>query len=348
MADVRDDLIALQDKFQYMKDLEDYRKGMADPDFQRILASVNAKLENNPTWRKKKAAMDEERKKSAEEDEGDIFNLPDDVFKNKDVDVEDLDSLLAEMKDVLVIMGDGDKKLESDLDALLSQDPYQVSAEDAERAAGGVNMEDIEAQINQVKDLPTLEEEEIDNLSPDLEAKINKIMDDPQLIQKLALIKEIMAQQGNVTSIAQPSAPDPDTLDKSRLTTFKERLRIVENDPEHIYALRRLRINLLPPFNVAPAVKSLNKALRLSYIAANDDVRRILWRAYTKARVVPTLIHNLPNDAWDILWYSQAVNWDSNQNRHNHLKILQRDLQATGRDGPPTHPNSLRDHEIET
>jgi hypothetical protein len=156
------------------------------------------------------------------------------------------------------------------------------------------------------------------------------------------MVKALIEKNKGDAAITQElSAPDPDTLDPSQLTTYKERLQIAENDPEHIAALRRLRINLVPPFNISPAVKSLNDALRLSYLGASDDVRRILWRSYTKARTIPTLLQSIPDDAWDMLWYSQAVTWGSNQNRENHMTILMRDLQSVGKDGPPTHPDTL-------
>jgi hypothetical protein len=97
-------------------------------------------------------------------------------------------------------------------------------------------------------------------------------------------------------------------------------------------------VQLAPPFNIAPALRIFNEAIEYAYIGANDDIRRILWRAYVKARSLPTFIQTLSDDAWDILYYSQAVTWTSNQNRETHLRLLLQDLDSIGRFGPPTHP----------
>jgi hypothetical protein len=95
------------------------------------------------------------------------------------------------------------------------------------------------------------------------------------------------------------------------------------------------------PFNIAPALKSFNQALELSYVGANDDVRRILWRTYTRAKNLPTFLQSVGDEAWDLLYYSQAVTWRGNRNREQHLRILLEDLKRIGKDGPPTHPSQL-------
>ena len=118
-------------------------------------------------------------------------------------------------------------------------------------------------------------------------------------------------------------------------------MKIAKSDPEHRAALEALRVNLTPPFNVAPALRIFNQAIEYAYIGANDDIRRILWRAYSKARVLPTFLQNLSDDAWDILYYSQAVTWGGNQNREAHLRLLLKDLESVGKDGPPTHPDTI-------
>jgi hypothetical protein len=169
------------------------------------------------------------------------------------------------------------------------------------------------------------------------------LLADPDLLPKLTALKKRI-EASKLRTVKAPSAPDPETLDPSRLTSYRERLAAIKNDPEHISALRRLEIHLLPPFNVSPALRALNEALKLAYLGASDDVRRVLWRSYMKARTVPTLLQNIPDDAWDMLWYSQAVTWNSNQNREKHMSILLHDLNSIGRDGPPTHPESL-EHE---
>jgi hypothetical protein len=118
-------------------------------------------------------------------------------------------------------------------------------------------------------------------------------------------------------------------------------MQVARRDPEHIGALDRLRVTLPPPFNISPALKSFNQAIEFAYIGANDDIRRVLWRSYQKARTLPTFLPNVSDDAWDILYYSQAVTWASNQNRQDHLRVLLADLKKLGRDGPPTHPSTL-------
>ena len=169
---------------------------------------------------------------------------------------------------------------------------------------------------------------------PALKAKIDKILEDPNLHQKLEIVKKYMSGALGFFHSAQ-SAPDPSTLSPAEMTTLQEQLKIAESDPEHLMALRRLRVNMVPPYNAHPFLGPLNEALKLAYVGANDDVRRILWRAYRKARTIPGLLKAIPDDAWDLLWYSQAVDWKSNQNRRNHLGILLGDLDSVGKQGPP-------------
>lgn len=118
---------------------------------------------------------------------------------------------------------------------------------------------------------------------------------------------------------------------------IKERIVTAEADPEHKAALQRLVIDLPRPHSSNPRLKQLNEVLRTAYMGANEDIRKALWRAYTKAKAgVPGLLERIPDDAWDMLWYSQAVKWSSNSNREEHLGILNHDLKTVGRDGPPT------------
>jgi hypothetical protein len=256
-----------------------------------------------------------------------------------------------DFQDLFAAMG-ADNVLEKDIQDLFDNDPEladplaQAEMADPEDPEEEFDFQELKKKIDELNkgesqpDLGEVTEEE--KLNPELKAMVDKIMADPSLLQKMAMIKEALDEtQRDLTIRVQPSAPDPKTLPNSQLTTYRQRLKIAENTPEHIAGLRRLRINLLPPFNVSPALRSLNQALKLAYLGASDDVRRILWRAYNKARVIPTLLQSIPDDAWDILWYSQAVTWRSNQNRTNHLRILLRDLESVGRDGPPTHPDAL-------
>ena len=180
---------------------------------------------------------------------------------------------------------------------------------------------------------PITEEEKAD---PELKAKIDAILQDPNLWKKLSMAKKLMSGHYNTLMVTPKSAPDPETLPESSKTSLRAQLLAVQNSPEHKQALQRLKINLLPPYNTHPFVLHLNHALQLAYIGANDDVRRILWRAYLKAKTVPGLLKAVPDDAWDLLWYSQAVRWKGNQNRGRHLGVLLADLERVGRRGPPT------------
>jgi hypothetical protein len=118
---------------------------------------------------------------------------------------------------------------------------------------------------------------------------------------------------------------------------IKERIVTAKADPEHKAALQRLVIDLPQPHSSNPRLKQLNEVLRTAYMGANEDIRKALWRAYTRAKAgVPGLLERIPDDAWDMLWYSQAVKWSSNSNREEHLRILSYDLKTVGRDGPPT------------
>jgi hypothetical protein len=185
-----------------------------------------------------------------------------------------------------------------------------------------------------------------EDVPAELQAKVDKIMEDPKLMEKLVYIQQLIEQsdraKSDITTIAHEVAPDPySELEDARTTTLKQRMQAARKDLAHVAAMEGLRVNLLSPFNISPALKSFNQAIELAYIGANDDIRRILWRSYQKARTLPTFLQNLSDDAWDILYYSQAVTWGSNQNRQDHLRMLLADLRSLGRDGPPTHPSSL-------
>ncbi|KAH7131884.1 hypothetical protein B0J11DRAFT_209963 [Dendryphion nanum] len=262
--------------------------------------------------------------------------------ENPDAIFNEEDDFETRLKKIHAMIGE-DKEFDAEILSLM----------DADSASGTEELEydptpDLELMLERIskfKDAKSEEEPDEDKLDPATVAEVDRIMAMPDLPKRLALIKEcldeVYAEQNDLTRMVQPSAPDPSTWDKSNLVTFSQRIFVAENDPEHVAALRRLEINLLPPFHVAPAIRHFNQALKLAYVGASDDVRRILWRSYCKARLIPTFLQSLSDDAWDILWYSQAVNWPSNQNRSDHLTILLGDLQAVGKDGPPTDPRTL-------
>jgi hypothetical protein len=87
---------------------------------------------------------------------------------------------------------------------------------------------------------------------------------------------------------------------------------------------------------VDPKIRALNTALCMAYVGANDDIRAELWMAYSRAKTVPDLLHWIPDDAWDMIYWSQAAKWGSNTNRDAHVAIIEKDLRSVGRDGPPT------------
>ncbi|PSN65537.1 hypothetical protein BS50DRAFT_452910, partial [Corynespora cassiicola Philippines] len=337
-------------------ELEDAREELLDvqaampesPDkdtseFEAALEAAQKKLAGNEYFQKKMAAM-----------EGTKLQAPNDT-EDTDLELdapEDLDKLLLQMKELMVSMG-GDKQIEADLDAVINEDPF---AEDGQNVGRELDFSELADEIKRLAEnsapnaeaaaknersaVEATEEEE----DPELKAKVDKIMDDPKLLEKLMYIQKIITesqQSEGLANIRHEVAPDPYELESSKTTSLGHRLQVALNDPEHIAALRSLRVNLLPPFNIAPALKSFNQAIEFAYIGANDDIRRILWRSYVKARTLPTFLQNLSDDAWDLIYYSQAVTWGSNQNRQSHLSMLLADLKSVGRDGPPTHPSTL-------
>lgn len=207
--------------------------------------------------------------------------------------------------------------------------------------------EPLKPDLEEDKEQEPEEDEDEEDISPELKAKVDKIMEDPHLIEKLIEIQKIIAEAkasrdpNDLTQIDADLAPDPYEMDDSQTTTIAKQMAIAKADPEHRAAMSRLQVRLQPPFNVSPTLKKFNQALTLAYVGANDDVRRVLWRCYMKARNLPTFLQNMNDDAWDMVYYSQAVKWVGNQNRTAHLKVVLGDLKRVGRDGPPTHPSTL-------
>jgi hypothetical protein len=348
--DAREELQEVLDKMPEMEDLD-------SPAFQRILETAMAKLNISEAFQQKMAAMPVDASDADLEKEwADFEREVDDVINESESDDADLaitepedqhdiDLLLTQMRDVVKSIG-GDSALEAELDAVLNEDPTAKQEGDFEREM------DAEELVEELKKLAqskaslakAAEAEAEEDVPAELQAKVDKIMEDPQLMEKLVYIQKLIDEAGaksGITAIAHETAPDPYKLDRSRTATLDQRMQVARKDPAHTEAMHRLRVRLLPPFNISPALKSYNQAIELAYIGANDDIRRILWRAYQKARTLPTFLQNMSDEAWDILYYSQAVKWNTNQNREAHLRMLLADLQSVGRDGPPTHPSSL-------
>ena len=175
---------------------------------------------------------------------------------------------------------------------------------------------------------------------------LEETLNDEELKSKLLEIVEGNGEDKNLEETLndrnQPDAELSGARDISQtpapsVLPIKERIVTAEADPEHKFALQRLVIDLPRPHSSNPRLKQLNEVLRTAYMGANEDIRKALWRAYTRAKAgVPGLLERIPDDAWDMLWYSQAVKWSSNSNREEHLRILSYDLKTVGRNGPPT------------
>ncbi|KAF1954040.1 hypothetical protein CC80DRAFT_494267 [Byssothecium circinans] len=344
LADAKADLLELQER------IPDGNDDWDSSDFAEMLQKVEAKLSANPAFMKRLEEMqaqegvDPEKLNAVRQqfvalDENEIGNSP-----------EGLEKLLVQMRDLMGAMG-GDKQVEDELDALIKEDPLAETEEnddeDRELDFSQLSKEITKLTLSQApgKNASPTVDEESEKVDPELEAKVDEIMKDPKLMEKLMyiqkLVTEAQEQGSDITNIPHQVAPDPSTLPRSRTAGLQERLAVARSTPEHVAALTALRVRLPSPFNVSPALKSFNQAMELAYVGANDDVRRILWRAYYKARTLPTFLESLSDDAWDLLYYSQAVTWGSNRNRVSHLKVLLDDLKSVGRDGPPTHPSTL-------
>ncbi|KAF2280789.1 uncharacterized protein EI97DRAFT_428894 [Westerdykella ornata] len=325
------------------KELEDFQAKLVNLEkgnvgFEESIERLNAKLQQIPAAQKQLEEVKKELPPEWLSDEW-LDKLSESEEAEEDLDEADpidqfkIDMLLMQMQEIMAAMGNKEmvKEIQTVLDDKPSLDPEDNADEFEEKQGFDVN--ELKARVASLK-------QSTPDMKPDpkADAVVESMLADPYILDKLAAIKHHIVKQ---KAYEPPSAPDPETLDKSRLTTYKQRLRMVENDPEHLEALEQLRVDLPPPFNAHPALKSLNQALKLAYLGASDDVRRILWRSYMRAREVPTLLQNIPDDAWDILWYSQAVNWASNQNRDAHLKLLMADLRTVDKEGPPTPPDAL-------
>jgi hypothetical protein len=348
LENVKHDLKDLQEK---LPDAEDSQ----NLEFQAALAKVEEKLASSEAFQRKLAALQEQDGQGQDMQEvkptAELLEAEQrlDTFE-QDTPMDapnDLDQLLVQMKELMSSMG-GDREMQAELDALINEDPLEEDDADLDKE---FDFDQLSQELTKLAKKPAAAEssptidENGEVIDPELEAKVDKIMQDPKLMEKLMYIRQVITQEQlkatDITRITHETAPDPLTLESSRTTSLQQQMELARSDPEHLAALQRLRVDLLPPFGISPALKSFNQAIELSYIGANDDIRRILWRAYSKARTLPTFLQNLSDDAWDLLYYSQAVTWGSNQNRQKHLQTLLHDLRSVGRDGPPTHPSSL-------
>ncbi|KAG9196645.1 hypothetical protein G6011_01766 [Alternaria panax] len=353
--DIGDAKADLQACIDQMPEVEDMDK----PEFQAMLNKAMGKLEANEAMQNKVAAMSEqlsgprldaewqEYQRNTEDAIAEAEAPDDDLAMVTPEDMQDVDKLLHQMRDVMKSLG-SDSDLEAELDAALDEDstlsPDQEGVFEREMDPQEL-AEELKKLVESKASQPQQLVEDEDDVPAELQAKVDTIMKDPRLMEKLMYIQKLInqnkQQKDALATIAHTSAPDPYQLEDSRTVTLKERMAAALQDPEHSAALQQLRVHLPAPFNISPALKSFNQAMEFAYIGANDDIRRILWRSYQKARTLPTFIQNISDEAWDILYYSQAVTWRSNQNRENHLRIILADLKRLGRDGPPTHPSLL-------
>jgi hypothetical protein len=320
--------------------------GGDNTEFEAAMAKVVEKLCDDPDLEQKVAGWEAEKHGSESPEYLDSFAMPEEP--------EDMNKLLLQMKELMGSMGmrsvtDGDfaqnnalDKLEAEMEKVLNEDPANEDLDDEEIKGREMSFTELGKELFQLaKSSPTGGVRDFDEdgepVDPELESKVDKIMQDPKLMEKLMYIQNIVnevQQKQNVMELA----PDPTKLEPHRITSIQKRMQVAKKDPEHRAAMDALRVQLAPPFKIAPALRIFNEAIEYAYIGANDDIRRILWRAYVKARSLPTFLQNLSDDAWDIMYYSQAVTWSSNQNRETHLRLLLQDLESVGKDGPPTHP----------
>ncbi|KAL1645817.1 hypothetical protein SLS58_003701 [Diplodia intermedia] len=98
------------------------------------------------------------------------------------------------------------------------------------------------------------------------------------------------------------------------------------------------------------AVARLNNCLRHAFLATQPKhrpvVRLELWKAYKRAKLhCPGVLGAIPDPAWDMLFYTQAVRWKSNEKREEHVAELLEDMKSVGMDGPPTSPPDRKGEE---
>ena len=360
LEEAREELREVQAKLPRYDDFD-------NPEFQAALEKSMERLKDNKAFQKRMAAMAEEANHTShegeldkfgkeideelaiseedeEEEEGEEEEGDDEDDEDLDLDLEpseDLQAtqlLLMQVRDILKSLGSS-SSLIAEIDAVLSEDPSAPQVGEFEREM------DAEELVGELKQLVKADADE-PKIPTELQAKVDELLSDAELSEKLLSIQRIIAEQQktDLTAIPHETSRDPYELDVSRTTTIKEQMVLAAKSPEHLAAIQRLRVELPTPYNNSPALKSFNRAIELAYIGANDDIRRVLWRTYQKARKLPEFLEHVSDEAWDILYYSQAVRWASNQNRDSHLRALLADLKSLGRDGPPTHPSTFVDN----
>lgn len=353
LDDARKDLLELQSKLPEIDDLD-------NADFQAAVDSIIAKLDNNEKFQEKMATFKESESfaqmqanhDAVEKEMKELQPYVDDINKevteddlNIDSD-EDFEKVEKEMDHVLrVLKREFNYEPEPDpFDDDAGEAPDDAQLDEAITVLGREVSKAVATHTGTKVPEPIEEglEDDEENLTPEEKAKVDEILQDPGLMRNIMQVYQALSEQKtNIIYMPIESAPDPETLDESELATLRQQMQVARKDPEHVAALRRLRVKLPPPFNVSPQLKKFNQAIQLAYVGANDQVRRHLWRSYQKARMLPTFLQCLSDDAWDLLYYSQTVNWETNRNRADHLKALLKDLKKVGRDGPPTHPSTF-------
>jgi hypothetical protein len=345
------DLQAVLDKLPTIEDFE-------DPEFQTLMDTATEKVNRNPKLHAKLVASSENESPEAKAEREEFEKYLEEMAAEEegegkeDLDEEmsekEINDLMLEMRGMLKGISEGGG-LDKDLELMLSAD--SEGGELPEDDDGPARVEELKRLAERLGVVEPKAEEADEHLPPALAAQVDKLMADPRIMEKLEYIEKLIDEAtpekdpNDLTQIDAELAPDPYELEDARTATLEQRMASARADPEHSAALRRLRVKLQPPYNISPALKSFNQAIEFAYIGANDDVRRVLWRSYQKARTLPTFLQSLSDDAWDILYYSQAVTWAGNQNRTDHLKQMLQDLATVGKNGPPTHPSELGQHQ---
>ncbi|GME55082.1 hypothetical protein GTA08_BOTSDO08390 [Neofusicoccum parvum] len=118
---------------------------------------------------------------------------------------------------------------------------------------------------------------------------------------------------------------------------------LADAEPERVRGeLEGLRVSMPPGAGGAAVyLERLNNCLRHAYLATDPSARPVirqeLWKTYKRAKMhLPGLLEQIPDPAWDMLFYSQAVRWKSNSRREEHMRELLADMKSVGMDGPPT------------
>ncbi|PVI00413.1 hypothetical protein DM02DRAFT_614395 [Periconia macrospinosa] len=337
----------------FLKALMEHENHNQHPEVLEAMERLEKKFSEHPDFKEVWAKLEDEVEQEREAGES-----VDDMKRNVEAEHEraveramaeaesdNYTPVLAKMRDVMAALGGSEcEAVQAEINQLLSE---KTELKEDEDDVEGFDYNALSTELTRLKKKPV--EQDVDgnsHIDPSLQAKVNKILEDPDLFEKLVHLQRAIEdakqpQSVPIDQISHELAPDPENLPAERTTPLQERIKMARDDPEHAAALANLHIDLTPPFNLSPALRAFNQAIELAYVGANDDIRRILWRAYMKVRTLPTFLLNVPDDVWDLLYYSQAVTWKTNRNRESHLALLLQDLESVGRPGPPTHPSTL-------